>query len=209
MANNNSQEKNPFWGIVGQRINTLIAESNSSQKELAEHLGLKPNIISYWCSGARRPDIEQIAKIAKYFDVTSDYLLGLSDISSTDGDTITFCKETGLNETAALALFGLISTKALNVLLASPCFDELLSILCDIEFISSEWLKEALDGDIIYKVNIDLIDTNRYRAIKLFDCILDSFDQRKQDPRAAEIITEHKKREKENPRPNDEHSDGE
>ena len=69
--------------------------------------------------------------------------------------------------------------------------------------------KEALDGAIISKVNYDLTDTYRYRAIKLFDCILDSFDQRKQDPRAAEIITELKKREKENPRPNDEHSDGE
>lgn len=37
--------------IIGKRIAAALATQNVMQKQLAERLGVKPNIVSYWCSG--------------------------------------------------------------------------------------------------------------------------------------------------------------
>lgn len=73
-------ETNNYKVVIGRRINTLFAKHNKSQKELAEYIGVLPNVISYFCKGTRTPNTEQIIKIADFFDVTTDYLLGLTDI---------------------------------------------------------------------------------------------------------------------------------
>ena len=73
-------ETNNYKVVIGRRINTLLAKHNKSQKELAEYIGVLPNVISYFCKGTRTPNTEQIIKIADFFDVTTDYLLGLTDI---------------------------------------------------------------------------------------------------------------------------------
>ena len=64
---------------IGQRINAALAANKMLQKELAKILGVTDNTISYFCSGARTPKIEQLVKIAKALNVTTDYLLGLTD----------------------------------------------------------------------------------------------------------------------------------
>jgi len=89
---------------IGQRINTAIAKSNKLQKDLAAHLGVKDNVISYFCSGTRTPNIEQITRISEFLDVSCDYLLGTSDVSSTNADVKAVCDYTGLSERAAKIL---------------------------------------------------------------------------------------------------------
>lgn len=86
---------------IGQRINTLLAEQDKKQKELAEALGVLDNTISYFVSGKRVPNLEQIIKIAQFFDVSTDYLLGLSDNRTTNLELQAVCKYTGLSEDAA------------------------------------------------------------------------------------------------------------
>ena len=71
-----------FKRMVGQRINTLLSTHNKKQAELAKYLDIKPNTISFYCSGERTPNTEQIVKIADFFSVTTDYLLGKSDIEN-------------------------------------------------------------------------------------------------------------------------------
>ena len=44
------------------------------------------------------PNIEQMMTIAKTYNTTTDYLLGLSDIAATDADIKSICEYTGLNE---------------------------------------------------------------------------------------------------------------
>lgn len=86
--------------IIGMRINTLLAKRNIKQKELAEALGVKDNIISYFVKGARTPNIEQIIKIADYFNVSTDYLLGRTESTTTDAELRSVCDYTGLSEKA-------------------------------------------------------------------------------------------------------------
>ena len=65
---------NSLSTIVGIRINTLLAQQGLKQKDLAEYLGVKANVISYFVKGERTPNTEQIKKIAEFFNTTADYL---------------------------------------------------------------------------------------------------------------------------------------
>lgn len=83
--------------IIGKRITAALATKNVMQKQLAERLGVKANIVSYWCSGQRTPNADQIAEIAKALDVSADYLLGLTKSQTTDKDLQYICDYTGLS----------------------------------------------------------------------------------------------------------------
>jgi transcriptional regulator with XRE-family HTH domain len=62
------------------RIKQLREEKDLTQKDLAQLLKSSPSKISMWERGERDPVSEDLAQIAKYFNVTTDYLLGISDI---------------------------------------------------------------------------------------------------------------------------------
>ena len=65
--------------IIGQRIKELRNELDITQNKLADVLGVTQDSISLWENGKRVPDTQYIIVLAKFFDVTSDYILGLSD----------------------------------------------------------------------------------------------------------------------------------
>ncbi len=46
-----------------------------TQKELAAHLGVRPQTVSLYCTGESLPNCEQLLKIAEYFGVTADYMI--------------------------------------------------------------------------------------------------------------------------------------
>lgn len=86
--------------IIGSRINSALAMNNTLQKELAKQLNVKDNIVSYWCKGDRTPNTSQIIQIANYLNVSTDYLLGVTDVATTDKDLKFVCDYTGLDETS-------------------------------------------------------------------------------------------------------------
>jgi len=61
---------------IGQTIGTLLAEQNKKQKDLAKELGVTDNTISYIVAGKRAPNLAQITTIARFFNVSTDFLLG-------------------------------------------------------------------------------------------------------------------------------------
>lgn len=61
------------------RIKELRAEKKVRQVDLAKHLGISQNTLSYWERGEYQPDNEMLTKIADYFNVSTDYLLGRCD----------------------------------------------------------------------------------------------------------------------------------
>lgn len=83
---------------IGKRLNEVLAQKGIMQKELAEHIEVTANTVSYYLSGERCPDIEKLVEIAKYLNVTTDYLLGISDIKSPDTELRAVCDYTGLSE---------------------------------------------------------------------------------------------------------------
>ena len=61
------------------RLREIREKKGVSQKELAEYLNLTQVQISKYELGKNEPDLNTIKKIATFFDVTIDYLLGTSE----------------------------------------------------------------------------------------------------------------------------------
>lgn len=61
------------------RLKELREKNNVSQKELADFLNLTQVQISKYELGKNEPDLTTTKKIATYFNVTIDYLLGTSE----------------------------------------------------------------------------------------------------------------------------------
>ena len=67
---NNKNEK------FSQRLRELRRERNVSQNELSKRIGVSPSLISLYEGGKRIPTINIASKIASFFEVSVDYLLG-------------------------------------------------------------------------------------------------------------------------------------
>lgn len=65
--------------VLGERLKMLRTEKNIGQNLLAKDLELSNASISYWETGKQEPTAQAIFKLAKYFNVSADYLLGLKD----------------------------------------------------------------------------------------------------------------------------------
>lgn len=61
------------------RLKQLRQKYKLTQSELADILGLKPTAISNYESQRNEPSFEKLISLSKYFDVSCDYLLGISD----------------------------------------------------------------------------------------------------------------------------------
>lgn len=55
-------------------------DQNIGQVELAKAIGVSKGIISLWENGLREPNMYSLIKLAKYFDVSIDELVGLRQI---------------------------------------------------------------------------------------------------------------------------------
>lgn len=64
---------------IVDRILTLQEERKVTNKEIEIGAGLANASVSQWKKGKGKPSLENIIKVATYFQVTTDYLLGLSD----------------------------------------------------------------------------------------------------------------------------------
>lgn len=61
------------------KLKELREERGMQQKELADLLNVSKSTISGWEVGRNEPQQEMLIKIANYFSVTTDYLLGRED----------------------------------------------------------------------------------------------------------------------------------
>lgn len=61
---------------LNERLSTLRKNNNYSTRELASELGVSQSSISLWEKGDRKPDYENIVKLASIYGVSTDYLLG-------------------------------------------------------------------------------------------------------------------------------------
>lgn len=140
----------------------LMEQKAITQNELAEYLGKTRQSVSYYCDGSSSPDWETVAKIADYFNVSTDYLLGRTEdpsrlpsiiddlgLSLKAVDTI---ERLGMWDTPNYQItFRNASGRAvdvLNCLLESSDFDEVMGylLLCLDSFMVTTQTRR-LDGD--------------------------------------------------------------
>lgn len=83
---------------IGLNIANLREEKGLTQSQLAEKMGVAYTQIGNWERGERPLKTEAIIKIADFFNVSTDYLLGLTDIKSTDTTVQDICEYIGCTE---------------------------------------------------------------------------------------------------------------
>ena len=66
--------------MLGQRIGELRAARGWSQVELSKRLKVAKQTVSNWENDNIQPSIEMLVRMAKIFNVTTDYLLGFEQV---------------------------------------------------------------------------------------------------------------------------------
>ena len=77
--------------MLGDQLKKLRKQKGITQKELADYLHISKSSVGMWEHGQRDPDTAMLLKIADFYGVTVDYLLGRETLSGT--------QETVLQET--------------------------------------------------------------------------------------------------------------
>lgn len=107
-------------GSVNERINDLIIERKTTQVKLAKAIGVSEATMSRYVKGTTAIPCDVLLKIARYFQVTTDFLLGATNIpykTNYDIDRL------GLTEEAAKRLIRHdLNMDVLNKLLVSEDF---------------------------------------------------------------------------------------
>lgn len=97
-----ARQKEPTWVTENKpfpkALRELMNETNTTQPMLADSIGVTRQTISLYCTGQSTPDIEVFTKIAEYFDVSFDYLLGKSEAKKREN--INIHERTGLSDNA-------------------------------------------------------------------------------------------------------------
>lgn len=65
--------------IIKTRLINEINSSKLSKVEIAKKIGVSPEIITQYCTTKKLPRLDTFAALCKVLEVSSDYILGLSD----------------------------------------------------------------------------------------------------------------------------------
>ena len=128
MANKEWLKKGADGISFGERLGDLIANNRITATALARDTGLSQSAISDYLNKDRAPDCATIYSLARYFSVSADYLLGLTNIKTPFVNTMAVIRQTGLTEENALILEALQS-KGANAYL--DLLNDLISIAKD------------------------------------------------------------------------------
>lgn len=81
--------------MIGERIKELRKSKKMSQSELGKFIGVSQTTVTAWENGRAEPSSSYVAKLATFFNVSTDYLLGrdtkeddLKTADLADDDTI-------------------------------------------------------------------------------------------------------------------------
>lgn len=65
--------------MIGEKIKELRKENGITQEELAKNIDVSTSMVGMYETNARKPSYEVLIKIAKYFEVSTDYLLNTEE----------------------------------------------------------------------------------------------------------------------------------
>lgn len=68
--------------MFAERLKSLRREYKLNQGELANAIHVAQTTVSQWENNGKMPGIDMLIRIADYFDVSTDYLLGRTDIKN-------------------------------------------------------------------------------------------------------------------------------
>ena len=115
---------------IGERIKALRISKKLTQDEVAHALNVKRETVTRWETGARDIKTEITILLSKYFNVSADYLLGLTENTSTNISEIGISNKTGFSTSTVENILDLpiklkiILDKIINELLKSDLLEK-------------------------------------------------------------------------------------
>lgn len=99
--NRRGRKKKEIDGVFAERLSELLKskkEQGIIQDTVASTIGVSRQALGKWANGETVPDILDLKKLANYFEVSADYLLGLSDLTEGDITLKKASEHTGIPE---------------------------------------------------------------------------------------------------------------
>jgi transcriptional regulator with XRE-family HTH domain len=140
------------------RIKELRTEMHKSLRDVASELNISYSSLSKYERGDQQPSYETLIRIANYFNVTTDYLIGITNSKSSENRSI--CDQLNLSDEAIQKLKqlplivdknnGISLSDILNFIIIQPEFEHLLkSILLYKARTPADWcnMKKYLNED--------------------------------------------------------------
>nr|DAX16830.1 MAG TPA: helix-turn-helix domain protein [Caudoviricetes sp.] len=91
-------------------LRILRAEYRLTQQDIGDIVGLTAQAVSKWENNLAEPDNESLKKLAKHFNVSVDYLLGIKEEKETNAlDNLLFNKAKELSDDDKKAILGVIN----------------------------------------------------------------------------------------------------
>lgn len=144
-----------------KRLRRLLQERKVTQEELAGSVGVKRQSVASWKDGKTVPDAENLLGISRHFNVSCDYLLGVSEAPTPDLDLQSIHKKTGLSEESIKVLVDCYERDNANsiTLTVNALLENRFALGAISRYLYYNLDKEAHDSNaIIYK--------DKYRYIK-------------------------------------------
>lgn len=133
---------------LGERLEDLIKETGKSYRTISKELkdkydfSISAGTISKLISNEEynNPKAETIIYLSKYFGVSADYLLGLSNVKTTDTNLQAVCNFTGLDTSSVDLILKAKNKKELDSLIESGILFILSAELSDYKKASKEFI---------------------------------------------------------------------
>lgn len=91
-----------YNSVFATRLRDLMEKNNTTQPQLAEAVGVSRQAVGQWQNGNTVPDILDFQKVADYYNVSADYLLGRSESRSNDKDLKDVADYLGISDLSAI-----------------------------------------------------------------------------------------------------------
>ena len=111
---------------MGNRIAKL--RGARSQQEVADAIGVRRETVKQWENAERQIKAGDLLKLADYFGVSTDYLVGLTECPAVDDKAKAACEYTGLPPFCVQQLHDLASCDGVGRIV----FNNLVSVSCNL-----------------------------------------------------------------------------
>lgn len=191
--------------LFPQKLKDLREECGLNQSQLADRLGVSRGSISFYENGDRVPDIEFLFRVSKFFNLSADWLLGLTEVRTQIPEVKAVCEYTGLSEGAVAKLH---SSKSLppSPNMALLFINEFIDSRDFLSFRNSAW--RTVISDVLNLRNDDGIslsalrmldagelneildrasENNRLKESAIDQCLLDFLNQKREFNNTLEV----------------------
>ena len=78
-----------YYSAFPTRLRAIMEEKNLTQQDIATAIGKTRQAVGYYADGSSSPDWKTIVKLSEFLSVSTDFLLGRSNVRSVEGNEYT------------------------------------------------------------------------------------------------------------------------